>query len=358
MQFTAQQIAAIIQGKIEGKPDATISHVAKIEEAADGALSFVANPKYEEYLYDSKASIIIVNDALVLERPVDTTLIRVKDAYSSFALLLEKYNEIKAKEGKSGIDNTAYVSPTATIGKDVYIGAMVYIGDHVQVADGARIYPGCYLGDEASVGAHTTLFAGVKVYDTCKIGANVIIHSGTVIGSDGFGFAPQKDGTYKKIPQIGNVVIEDNVEIGANTTIDRATMGSTYIRKGVKLDNLIQIAHNVDIGENTVIAAQTGVSGSTKIGRNCVIGGQVGIVGHIQIADYTSINAQSGLAKSVTTPKTALTGSPAYDYKSALKSQAIFRNLPELQQRLGHLEKMVAELSALLSEKNTSGKSE
>ena len=358
MQFTAQQIAAIIQGKIEGKPDATISHVAKIEEAADGALSFVANPKYEEYLYGSKASIIIVNDALVLERPVDTTLIRVKDAYSSFALLLEKYNEIKAKEGKTGIDNTAYVSPTATIGKDVYIGAMAYIGDHVQVADGARIYPGCYLGDEASVGAHTTLFAGVKVYDTCKIGANVIIHSGTVIGSDGFGFAPQKDGTYKKIPQIGNVVIEDNVEIGANTTIDRATMGSTYIRKGVKLDNLIQIAHNVDIGENTVIAAQTGVSGSTKIGRNCVIGGQVGIVGHIQIADYTSINAQSGLAKSVTTPKTALTGSPAYDYKSALKSQAIFRNLPELQQRLGHLERMVAELSALLSVKNTSGKSE
>ena len=185
MQFTAQQIAAIIQGKIEGKPDATISHVAKIEEAADGALSFVANPKYEEYLYDSKASIIIVNDALVLEKPVDTTLIRVKDAYSSFALLLEKYNEIKAKEGKTGIDNTAYVSPTATIGKDVYIGAMAYIGDHVQVADGARIYPGCYLGDEASVGAHTTLFAGVKVYDTCKIGAHVIIHSGTVIGSDG-----------------------------------------------------------------------------------------------------------------------------------------------------------------------------
>lgn len=358
MQFTAQQIAALIQGKIEGNPGATISHVAKIEEAADGALSFVANPKYEEYLYESKASIIIVNDSLELEKPVSTTLIRVKDAYSSFALLLEKYNEIKAKEGKTGIDSTAYVSPSAIIGKDVYIGALAYIGDNAQVADSAKIYPGCYLGDEASVGANTTLFAGVKVYDTCKIGANVIIHSGTVIGSDGFGFAPQKDGTFKKIPQIGNVVVEDNVEIGANCTIDRATMGSTYIRKGVKLDNLIQIAHNVDIGENTVIAAQTGVSGSTKIGRNCVIGGQVGIVGHIQIADYTSINAQSGLAKSVTTPNTALTGSPAYEYKSALKSQAIFRNLPELQQRLGKLEKMVADLSALLTEKNIPGKSE
>lgn len=353
MQFTAQQIAALIQGKIEGNPNATITHVAKIEEAAEDALSFVANPKYEEYLYSSKASIIIVNESLQLEGSVSPTLIRVKDAYSSFALLLEKYNEIKATEGKTGIDSTAYVSPTAKIGNGVYIGALAYIGDYVHVADGAKIYPGCYLGDEASVGEHSILFAGVKVYDTCKIGANVIIHSGTVIGSDGFGFAPQKDGTYKKIPQIGNVVIEDNVEIGANTTIDRATMGSTYIRKGVKLDNLIQIAHNVDIGENTVIAAQTGVSGSTKIGKNCVIGGQVGIVGHIQIADYTSINAQSGLAKSVTTPKTALTGSPAYDYKSALKSQAIFRNLPELQQRLANLEKMVAELSALLHEKNT-----
>lgn len=356
MQFTAQQIAALIQGKIEGNPDATITHVAKIEEAAEGALSFVANPKYEEYLNGSKASIIIVNDALALEGPVTPTLIRVKDAYSSFALLLEKYNEIKAKEGKTGIDSMAYVSPSASVGKNVYIGAFSYIGDNATVEDDARIYPGCYIGDEASVGKNSTVFAGVKIYDTCKIGANVIIHAGTVIGSDGFGFAPQKDGTYKKIPQIGNVVVEDNVEIGANTTIDRATMGSTYIRKGVKLDNLIQIAHNVEIGENTVIAAQTGVSGSTKIGKNCVIGGQVGIVGHIQIADHTSINAQSGLAKSVTHPNTALTGSPAYDYKSALKSQAIFRNLPELQQRLGNLEKQVAELSALLSEKNTPAK--
>ena len=356
MQFTAQQIATLIQGKIEGNPDVTISNVAKIEEAKEGSLSFVANPKYEEFLYGSKASIIIVNDSLQLTDSIFPTLIRVPDAYSSFALLLEKYNEMMAGNGKVGIDSTAFVSPSAKIGKDVYIGAFSYIGDDVTVADGTKIYPGCYIGENASVGAKTTIYAGVKIYDTCKIGNNVIIHSGTIIGSDGFGFAPQADGTYKKIPQIGNVAVEDNVEIGSNTTIDRATMGSTLIRKGVKLDNLIQIAHNVEIGENTVIAAQTGISGSTKIGKNCVIGGQVGIVGHIQIADNTSINAQSGLSKSVAVPNTALTGSPAYDYKSALKSQAIFRNLPELQYRLSSLEKTVADLTALLSEQNITTK--
>lgn len=356
MQFTAQQIATLIQGKIEGNPDAIINTVAKIEEAGIGALSFVANPKYEEFLYNSKASIIIINESLELESPVSPTLIRVKDAYSSFALLLEKYNEMKAGAGKRGIDSTAYISPTAKIGNNVYIGAFSYVADGVVIADDAQIYPGCYIGEQASIGKKTTLFSGVKIYDTCIIGNNVIIHSGTIIGSDGFGFAPQKDGSYKKIPQIGNVIIEENVEIGSNTTIDRATMGSTIIRKGVKLDNLIQIAHNVEIGENTVIAAQTGISGSTKIGRNCVIGGQVGIVGHIQIADNTSINAQSGLAKSVSTPNTALTGSPAYDYKSSLKSQAIFRNLPDLLYRLGNLEKTVADLTALLSEQNITKK--
>lgn len=356
MQFTAQQIATLIQGKIEGNPDAIINTVAKIEEAGIGALSFVANPKYEEFLYNSKASIIIINESLELESPVSPTLIRVKDAYSSFALLLEKYNEMKTGAGKKGIDSTAYISPTAQIGNNVYIGAFSYVADGVVIADDAQIYPGCYIGEQASIGKKTTLFSGVKVYDTCIIGNSVIIHSGTIIGSDGFGFAPQKDGSYKKIPQIGNVIIEENVEIGSNTTIDRATMGSTIIRKGVKLDNLIQIAHNVEIGENTVIAAQTGISGSTKIGRNCVIGGQVGIVGHIQIADNTSINAQSGLAKSVSTPNTALTGSPAYDYKSSLKSQAIFRNLPDLLYRLGNLEKTVADLTALLSEQNITKK--
>lgn len=353
MQFTAQQIATLIQGKIEGNPEATINKVAKIEDAEAGALSFVANPKYEEFLYNSKASIIILNESFELSNPVQATLIRVTDAYSSFALLLEKYNELKAGAGKKGIDSNSYIAPTARIGKDVYIGAFSYIADGVTIGDNTQIYPGCYIGEQANIGNNTILYAGVKVYDTCTVGTHVIIHSGTIIGSDGFGFAPQKDSSYKKIPQIGNVIIEDNVEIGSNTTIDRATMGSTIIRKGVKLDNLIQIAHNVEIGENTVIAAQTGISGSTKIGRNCVIGGQVGIVGHIQIADYTSINAQSGLAKSVTATKTAVTGSPAFDYKSALKSQAIFRNLPDLLYRLGNLEKTVADLTALLNEQNT-----
>lgn len=356
MQFTAQQIATLIQGEISGNPEATVSKVAKIEEAGKEDLSFIANPKYEDHLYSSNASIIIINNSLVPEQEVKATLIKVKDAYSSFALLLEKYNELLSGEIKTGIDSTASIASTAKIGKDVYIGAFCIIGEHVTISDKAQLYPGCIIGDEAQIGSNTKLFSGVKVYDKCVIHNNVTIHSGTVLGSDGFGFAPQKDNTYKKIPQIGNVVVEDNVEIGANCTIDRATMGSTYIRKGVKLDNLIQIAHNVDIGENTVIAAQSGVSGSTKIGKNCIIGGQVGIVGHLMIADNTSINAQSGVSKSIKTKGTAITGSPAHDYKSSLKSQAIFRNLPELQERLATLEKLVADLTSQLSDKNISVK--
>lgn len=356
MQFTAQQIAALIQGEIEGNPDATINSVAKIEEAKNGNLSFIANPKYEDYLYKSNASIIIVNDSLKLEKEVTPTIIRVKDAYSSFALLLEKYNEIIADDGKRGIDSTAQISESAKIGKDVYIGAFCYVGDHAVIGDNVKVYPNSYIGDSVSIGDKSKIHAGVKIYRECKVGVNNIIHSGTIIGSDGFGFAPQKDGAYKKIPQIGNVIIEDNVEIGSNTTIDRATMGSTVIKKGVKLDNQIQIAHNVEIGENTVIAAQTGISGSTKIGKNCIIGGQVGIVGHIQIADFTSINAQSGVSKSITTPHTAITGSPAFEYKSSLKSQAIFRNLPKIQERISILENKIAELTSLLSEQNTTEK--
>lgn len=352
MQFTALQIATLIKGKIEGDPEVKVSHVAKIEEATEGSLSFVANPKYEEYLYKTKASIIIVNDALEITEPIVPTVIRVKDAYSGFALLLEKYNEIISRSGKHGIEQPSYVSKSASIGKDVYIGAFAYIGENVLIGDRARIYPGCYIGDNAVIGEDSKIFPGVKVYDGCSVGNRVIIHAGTVIGADGFGFAPQKDGSFKKVPQIGNVIIEDDVEIGANTSIDRATMGSTIIRKGVKLDNLIQVAHNVEIGENTVIAAQAGVSGSTKVGKNCMIGGQVGMVGHIQIADGTQINAQSGLSKSVTATNTALNGSPAFDYKSSLKSQAIFRNLPELQQRLMKLEDTVKELTALLKEQN------
>lgn len=349
MQFTALQIATLIKGKIDGDPDAKVSHVAKIEEAIEGSLSFIANPKYEEYLYTTKASIIIINDSLQVTEDVKPTLIRVKDAYSGFAFLLEKYNEM-SRSGKHGIEQPSYVSKTASIGKDVYIGAFSYIGENVIIGDGVKIYPGCYVGNNVVINVDSKIYSGVKIYEGCSLGCRVVIHSGTVIGGDGFGFAPQNDGKYKKIPQIGNVIIEDDVEIGANTTIDRATMGSTCIRKGVKLDNLIQIAHNVEIGENTVIAAQTGVSGSTKVGKNCVIGGQVGIVGHIHIADGTRINAQSGLSKSITTPNNTLTGSPAYDYKSSLKSQAIFRNLPELHHRLLKLEETIEELTALLNQ--------
>src|SRR5690606_10322191 len=268
---------------------------------------------YEEYLYSSNASIIIVNEDLDITEQVKPTLIRVKDAYSSFAFLLEKYNEIISRTGKNGIEQPSFISKTASIGKDVYVGAFTYVGNNVIIGDNVKIFPGCYIGDNVVINEDSKIYAGVKIYDGCSLGSRVVIHSGAVIGGDGFGFAPQKDGTYKKVPQIGNVIIEDDVEIGANTTIDRATMGSTVIRKGVKLDNLIQIAHNVEIGENTVIAAQTGVSGSTKVGRNSIIGGQVGMVGHIQIADGTRINAQSGLSKSVTSPNTVLNGSPAFD---------------------------------------------
>ncbi len=352
MQFTALQIATLIKGKIEGDPEKRVNAVAKIEEANEGSLSFIANPKYEEYLYTTQASILIVNDSLEITQPVTATLIKVKDAYSSFALLLEKYNEIISSSGKKGIEQPSFVSKTASLGKDVYIGAFAYVGENVIVGDRCCIYPGSYIGDNVVINEDSRIFPGVKIYNDCSVGARVNIHSGCVIGGDGFGFAPLKDGTYKKIPQIGNVIIEDDVEIGANTTVDRATMGSTIIRKGAKLDNLIMIAHNVEIGENAVIAAQTGISGSTKLGKNNMIGGQVGIVGHIQLADGTRINAQSGVSKSVTVPNTTLTGSPAFDFKSSLKSQAIFRNLPELQLRLQKLEETVQELSALLQEQS------
>ncbi len=352
MQFTAHQIATLIQGKIEGDPNAKVSGVAKIEEAVTGSLSFIANPKYEEYLYTSGASIIIVNESLALTSPVSATLIRVPDAYSSFAFLLEKYKEMISGSGKSGIEQPSYIAASAKIAADVYIGAFTYIGDNASIAAGVKIYPGCYIGSNVTIKENTKLFAGVKIYDDCHLGNRVVIHSGTVIGGDGFGFAPQADHSYKKIPQIGNVIIEDDVEIGSNTTIDRATMGSTVIKKGVKLDNLIQVAHNVEIGEHTVIAAQTGISGSTKVGKYNTIGGQVGMVGHIQIADGTKINAQSGLSKNVTTPNSVLNGSPAFDYKSSLKSQAIFRNLPDLQRRLQKLEETLEEVTKKLAAQN------
>ncbi|WP_143310680.1 UDP-3-O-(3-hydroxymyristoyl)glucosamine N-acyltransferase [Chitinophaga vietnamensis] len=342
MQFSALQLATMLNGKLEGNPDVKVSNIAKIEEAGEGMLSFIANPKYEEFIYTTNASILIVNESLVIERPVKSTLIRVKDAYSSFALLLEQYRYLTGN--KTGIQQPSYIPSSVKVGKNVFVGAFAYLGENVVLGDNVKIYPGVYLGDNVIVNNDSVIYPGVKVYDNCVVGCRVMLHAGCVIGGDGFGFAPQPDGSYKKVPQIGNVVIHDDVEIGANTTIDRATMGSTVIRKGVKLDNLIQVAHNVDIGTNTVIAAQTGVSGSTKIGQNCVIGGQVGMVGHIHIADGTKINAQSGLSKSIATPNTSLTGSPAYDYKSSLKSQAIFRNLPDLEKRVKELEEMVKQL--------------
>lgn len=342
MQFSALQLATMLDGKLEGNPDVKVSNIAKIEEAGEGMLSFIANPKYEEFIYTTNASILIVNESLVIERPIKSTLIRVKDAYSSFALLLEQYRYLTGN--KSGIQQPSYIPTSVKMGENVFVGAFAYLGENVVLGNNVKIYPGVYLGDNVIVNNDSILYPGVKVYDNCIVGSRVMLHAGCVIGGDGFGFAPQPDSSYKKVPQIGNVVIHDDVEIGANTTIDRATMGSTVIRKGVKLDNLIQVAHNVDIGTNTVIAAQTGVSGSTKIGQNCVIGGQVGMVGHIHIADSTKINAQSGLSKSITIPNTSLTGSPAYDYKSSLKSQAIFRNLPDLEKRVKELEEMVKQL--------------
>lgn len=347
MQFTAAQIAMLINGKVEGDEQATVGSFGKIEEARQNQLSFLANPKYEEYLYSSKASVIIVNDDLEVKEPVAPTLIRVPNAYSAFASLLEKYQQLM-NEQLSGIQEPAHIASSAKLGENIFVGAFSYIGERTTLANNAKVFPMSYIGDGVKIGENTMIMPGVKIYHHCIIGKNVIIHAGTVIGSDGFGFAPQSDGSYKKIPQIGNVVIEDNVEVGANSTIDRATIGSTIIRSGSKLDNLIQIAHNVEIGKNTVVAAQAGISGSTKIGSNVQIGGQAGIVGHIHIADGTRINAQSGVSKSVKIPNSAITGSPAFDYTSALRSQAVSRNLPELEKRVAELEKIIHQL---LSEK-------
>ncbi|KAA5536777.1 UDP-3-O-(3-hydroxymyristoyl)glucosamine N-acyltransferase [Taibaiella lutea] len=339
MQFTAAQIAALINAKVEGNPDAAISDIARIEEGRKEALSFVANPKYEHYLYETKAGIIIINETLVLERPIDATLLRVPDAYAAFAALLEKYNEVMAMGNvKKGIEQPSFIDATAQLGNDVYVGAFAYLGRNVKIGNNVKIFPHAYVGDNVVIDDDSQINAGVKIYHQCKLGKRVIVHAGTVIGADGFGFAPQGDGKYKKVPQLGNVVIEDDVEIGANTTIDRATIGSTFIRKGVKLDNLIQVAHNVEIGEGTVIASQTGISGSVKIGKRCMIGGQVGFAGHISIADGTKIGAQSGMLKPVVKEDTEYWGSPAFDFKAHLKSQVIFRNLPDLTQRIKQLE--------------------
>jgi UDP-3-O-[3-hydroxymyristoyl] glucosamine N-acyltransferase len=339
MQFSAQQIALILNGTVEGDPLVSVDQLAKIEEATTGSLSFLANPKYEHYLYTTNASIVIVNADLVLTEKVNATLIRVENAYSAFSVLLEKYNTIKLD--KSGIEQPCFIHPTAQVGDNVYIGAFAYIGPQVKLGDNSKVYPNAYVADNVTIGKNSTLFSGVKVYFDCVIGDNVIIHSGAIIGSDGFGFAPTADGTYQKVSQIGNVILEDNVEVGSNTTIDRATMGSTVIRKGVKLDNLVQIAHNAEIGANTVIAAQTGISGSTKIGESVILGGQVGVVGHISIAKGSQVQAQSGISRTITDENKKWAGSPAVPYSNNMRSQVVIQRLPELEKRIEELEKII-----------------
>jgi UDP-3-O-[3-hydroxymyristoyl] glucosamine N-acyltransferase len=343
MEFTAHQIAAIISGTIEGNPQAAVTSFGKIEEAEAGQLAFLANPKYEEFLYSTNATIIIINDNQEIKEKLKATLIRVPDAYTAFATLLQTYEKLKAGQ-LTGIQEPSYVSKSAKMGEQVFIGAFTYIGENVKIGKNVKIYPHSFIGNNVTIGDNCILHPAVKIYHDCKLGSRITIHAGTVIGGDGFGFAPQNDGTYKKVPQIGNVEIEDDVEIGSNCSIDRATMGSTIIHAGAKLDNLIQIAHNVEIGNHTVIAAQTGVSGSTKIGNKVMIGGQVGIVGHITIADGSRINAQSGVSKSMKLPNSVVTGSPAYDYTSTLRSQAVFRTLPEMEKRIAELELLIKQL--------------
>jgi UDP-3-O-[3-hydroxymyristoyl] glucosamine N-acyltransferase len=343
MEITARSLADLLQGKIEGNPDAKVSKIAKIEEAGEGALAFLANPQYEKFIYSTQASIVLVNNDFIPEKVVNTTLIKVENAYEAFAKILEFYQSSIPR--KIGIHSLAHIDDSAEIGKDVYIGPFVVVDKNAKIGDGANIFSQVYVGENAVVGNKTTLHSGVKIYNNCTIGNDCTLHSGVVVGSDGFGFAQTADQNRKKVPQIGNVVIEDNVEIGANTTIDRATMGSTIIRKGVKLDNLIQIAHNVEIGENTVIASQTGVSGSTKIGKNCMIGGQVGIVGHISIADDVKIAAQSGIGKSIAKTGEIVQGSPAYDIRDYQKSYVIYRNLPKVNERISYLENEIKKLN-------------
>ncbi len=338
MKYSAAQIAGVLNGEVIGDGSVEITGLSKIDEGQPGTLSFLANPKYTRFIYSTKASLVIVDDQFIQEQPVPCTLVKVKNAYAAFSELLEIYNQVKIN--KTGISSLAFISPNAKIGANVYVGEFAVISDDVEIGEGCKIYPQAFIGENVTIGAHSTLFTGVKVYNDCIIGNDCTFHSGVIIGSDGFGFAPQDDNNYKKVAQIGNVVIEDHVEIGSNTTVDRATMGSTVIRKGVKLDNLIQIAHNVEIGKNTVIAAQSGVSGSTKIGENCMIGGQVGIAGHLTIGNNVMIAAQSGIGSNIADGK-VIQGSPAFDIAPYRKSYVFFRKLPELVKRIEELEKQL-----------------
>jgi UDP-3-O-[3-hydroxymyristoyl] glucosamine N-acyltransferase len=336
MKFTAQQIADILDGDIVGNPDVEVNKLSKIEEGKEGSLTFLSNPKYTSYIYKTQASICIVNKSFEKTQDISTTLIKVEDSYDAFSKLLEVYNQIKLD--KKGIETPSSISDTAKLGENIYVGAFTYIGEDVVVGDNVKIYPNVYIGDNVTIGNGVTIFAGSKIYSETQIGNHCTLHSGVIIGADGFGFTPSENGEYSKIPQIGNVIIEDFVDIGAATTIDRATLGSTIIRKGVKLDNQIQIAHNVEIGENTAIAAQTGIAGSSKIGKNCLIGGQVGIAGHIKIGDRVKIQAQTGVGRNIKDDE-AIQGSPAFGYSDFNKSYVHFRNFQKIVSRLDHIEK-------------------
>jgi len=347
MEFTAKQIASFLSGEIEGNPDVSVHTLSKIEEGTTGSLTFLANPKYTTYIYSTEASIVLVNRDFVAEQPISATLIRVDDAYQSLAILLTMVSQ--AKPVKTGIDPQTSIAASATLGENLYIGAFTVIGENSRIGNDTKIHEQVYIGDGVRIGSDCIIYQGVKIMDDCVIGNGCILQPGAIIGADGFGFAPQNAGDYQKIPQIGNVILEDNVEVGANTTIDRATMGSTVIRKGVKLDNLIQVGHNVEIGDNTVIAAQTGISGSTKVGKSCMIGGQVGMAGHIRIADGAQIGAQSGLLNSLMDVTHPVMGSPAINFKKFARSFAIYKQLPDLNLEIGMLRK---EIEALKKNQN------
>ena len=338
MKFTATQIAGILEGEVEGNPQIAVHKLSKIEEGEKGSLTFLANPKYTSYIYSTKASITIVNKDFVPEQTLSTTLIKVEDAYKSFSKLLEYYNQVK--NNKVGIESPSYISDNVSYGEGFYLGAFSYLGNNVSIGDNVKLFPNVFIGDNVKIGNNVVVFAGAKIYSETIIGNNCVIHGGAIIGADGFGFTPNSNGEYSKVPQTGNVILEDNVDVGAGTTIDRATLGSTILRKGVKLDNQIQIAHNVEIGEHTAIAAQTGIAGSTKIGKNCLIGGQVGIVGHITIGDRVKIQAQSGIGRNVKDDE-VLQGSPALSYGDFNKSYVHFKNLPKLVNQISNIEKKV-----------------
>ena len=340
MEFTAQQIASVLGGTVEGNPEAKVNNFSKIEEGKPGTLTFLANPKYEHYIYNTEASIVLVNNDFTPSEPVKATLVKVENAYAALAILLNMVE--KTKEKKGGVDSTAFIAVSATVGENCYVGNFAYIGENVKMGNNCRIYPNAYIGDNVTVGDNCILYPHVTIYEGCVIGNNCIFHAGCVIGSDGFGFAPEGE-SYKKIPQLGNVIIEDDVEIGANTTIDRAVMDSTIIHRGVKLDNLVQIAHNVEVGENTVMAAQVGIAGSVKIGNHCMFGGQVGLSGHIHVTDNVIFGAQCGVISSVEEPTTLL-GAPAINAKAFMRSSAIFGRLPEMYRTMGQLQREIEQL--------------